>query len=368
MSQSGIYSELKMAWHYSREGKLPDAPKQVQLIISDLCNQDCSFCAYRMSGYTSNELFMGDSTASKYGHDNPNRHIPTERAIGLLNEMKEAGVLAIQFTGGGEPTVHPRHEVIFNRALDYGFRCSLVSNGVKWSDNLISKILPRFDWVRVSIDAGNAESYAKIRRTPKENWKKVWNHVSNLAYDIIDKKTLTVLGIGFVVTPENCGEIREFAKMARESGAHNARFSAMFSPENEKPYEDIWKSISLEIEMARHEYEGPNFKVHDNFGSRLEDLEQHSPDYNFCSYQFYTSYIGGDLQAYRCCVLAYNERGKIKGGDLKERDFGEFWASQERKDDLNALDAKGCERCQFNEKNRAMNYLQHPDPPHKEWT
>lgn len=373
MSQSGIYSELKMAWHYSREGKLPDAPKQVQLILSDLCNQDCSFCAYRMSGYTSNELFVGDSEQSKYGHNNPKRFIPYHRALSLLDEMKSAGVLAIQFTGGGEPTVHPDHYQIFGKALDLGLRCSLVSNGVKWSNNLISKILPQFDWVRVSIDAGNEDSYAKIRRTPKKNWSKVWDHIGQLSLAHIEAsifKNLSrkTLGVGFVVTPENCGEIREFAKMARESGAHNARFSAMFSPENEKPYEDIWKSISLEIEMARHEYEGPHFKIHDNFGSRLEDLEQHSPDYNFCSYQYYTAYIGGDLQAYRCCVLAYNERGKIKGGDLKERSFSEFWASQERKDDLNALDAKGCERCQFNEKNRAMNYLLQPDPPHKEWT
>jgi len=311
---------------------------------------------------------VGDSELSKYGHNNPKRFIPADRAIKLLGEMKDAGVEAIQFTGGGEPTVHPRHEVIFNRALDYGLHCSLVSNGVKWSLNLMKNILPRFDWVRVSIDAGNEESYAKIRRTAPSNWFRVWDNVKVLASAICMENTKTVLGVGFVVTPENCGEIIEFAKRARDSGAHNARFSAMFSPENEKPYEDIWKSINLEIEMARHRYEGPTFSIHDNFGSRLEDLEQHSPDYNFCSYQFYTSYIGGDLQAYRCCVLAYNERGKIKGGDLKERDFGEFWASQERKDDLNALDAKGCERCQFNEKNRAMNYLLQPDPPHKEWT
>ncbi|KKM04467.1 hypothetical protein LCGC14_1763970, partial [marine sediment metagenome] len=362
MSQSGIYSELKMAWHYSREDKLPDAPKQVQLILSDLCNQDCSFCAYRMSGYTSNELFVGDSEKSKYGHNNPKRFIPTQRALRLLLEMRKAGVEAIQMTGGGEPTVHPDHEDIFTFALATDFRCSLVSNGVKWSYNLIENILPRFDWVRVSIDAGNSESYAKIRRTPPDNFHKVWIQVNHLSHIIARDKRPTVLGVGFVVTPDNCGEILEFAKRAKDSGAHNARFSAMFSPENEKPYEDIWKSITYEIAKAKRIYNAPNFQIHDNFGSRLEDLEQHSPDYSFCSYQHYTSYIGGDLQAYRCCVLAYNERGKIKGGDLTTRDFGEFWDSNDRTRDFAKFDAKGCERCQFNEKNRAMNYLLQPDP------
>ena len=53
---SNPYSSLKMAWHYAREGGLPKAPKQVQMILSDLCNQNCRFCAYRMDGYTSNQL------------------------------------------------------------------------------------------------------------------------------------------------------------------------------------------------------------------------------------------------------------------------------------------------------------------------
>lgn len=367
MSQSGIYSELKMAWWFAREGKLPDVPRQVQLILSDLCNQDCSFCAYRMSGYTSNELFVGDSEQSKYGHNNPKRFIPTDRALSLLGEMKEAGVKAIQFTGGGEPTVHPAHELIFYHALQLGFRCSLVSNGVKWSANLIQKILPRFDWVRVSIDAGNRDSYAKIRRTPKENWNKVWSSILNLGGSVAAQQSKTAIGVGFVVTPENWLEIPEFASLAKEAGAHNARFSAMFSPEDEKPFQLHHEDILEQLFLAK-QYASDTFTVHDNFGSRLEDLEQHSPDYSFCSYQHYTSYIGGDMQAYRCCVLAYNERGKIKGGDLTTRDFSEFWDSNDRTRDFAKFDARGCERCQFNQKNRAMNYLLNPNPPHKEWT
>ena len=95
MSQSGIYAELKPVWWFARDGKLPDAPKQVQLILSDLCNQDCHFCAYRMSGYTSNELFIGDSERAAYGHDNPKRWIPTERALRFIDEFKRAGKLKL---------------------------------------------------------------------------------------------------------------------------------------------------------------------------------------------------------------------------------------------------------------------------------
>ena len=106
MSQSGIYSDLKMGWHMLRDGGLPSAPKQVQIILSDLCNQNCNFCAYRMDGYTSNELFVGASDKAKYGTNNPMRVMAGPRAFALLDECKRLGVLALQFTGGGEPTVH----------------------------------------------------------------------------------------------------------------------------------------------------------------------------------------------------------------------------------------------------------------------
>lgn len=371
MSQSGIYSENKLIWWYARDRGLPTAPKQVQLILSDLCNQNCSFCAYRMDGYTSNELFVGASEKAAYGHNNPKRFIPTDRALRFLDEFKEMGVLSVQFTGGGEPTVHPEHERIFARALELGLRCSLVSNGVKWSTTLVNEILPKFDWVRVSIDAGCAESYARIRQTPLLNFEKVWWNVRYLANAIAVDKMHTTLGAGFVVTPESWGEIVQFAQRAKSSGAHNIRFTAMFSPENEAPFAAIYPQIRVAIDEAKR-LDDERFAVHDNFGSRFDDLRQHAPDYSFCSYQYYTAYVGGDMNAYRCCVLAYNKRGLVEGGDLKTRSFAEFWKSQTRVDDMAKLDARGCERCQFNAKNRALLYVMgntesDTSPRHLEW-
>ena len=179
--QTGQYSESKMVWWAFREGFPPPGPKQIHWILSDLCNQDCHFCAYRMSGYTSNELFGagGGAELSAYGHDNPVRWVETERALRLLDEFKAAGARGIQFTGGGEPTVQPDHEAIFEKALGLGFQCALVSNGYRWRERIFAS-LPRFTWIRVSIDAGSAESYAAIRRVPLKAWDKAWGNVRRL--------------------------------------------------------------------------------------------------------------------------------------------------------------------------------------------
>lgn len=368
MSKPDIYGSLKMAHWAMREGYPPKVPKQVQLIISDLCNQDCVFCAYRMSGYSSNELFVGDSKRSAYGHDNPVRFIPTDRAIAFLDEFKRAGVLAVQLTGGGEPSANKDHEKIFSHALDIGLAAALVSNGLKWSSNLITNILPRFTWVRVSVDAGTDETYSSIRQTPHGNFQKVLGHVSSLAKEIERLGTDCTLGIGFVVTPDNYKEIVGGVRCAKETGARYIRLSAMFNPDGASPYEPIYEDIKLSIEEARMRYDSPTFTTIDLFGDRIQDLVDGSPDYRTCSYQSYVSYVGGDMRAYRCCVYSYSNRGLIAGGsDLAHTPWDVFWNSPERIADFENFDARGCGQCQFNKKNRAMAYLIEDNQPHKEF-
>lgn len=341
MSQSGIYSDLKMGWHMLRDGGLPNAPKQVQIILSDLCNQNCSFCAYRMDGYTSNELFVGGSEVAKYGKNNPVRVMPAPRAFMLLDECKTLGVCGLQFTGGGEPTVHKSHVEIFRRALDMGFKCSLVSNGLAWTPELMA-ILSDFSWVRVSLDAGTPETYARTRQTPASNFQRVLENVRYLAA-VIDRGAC-VLGVGYVVTPDNWKEIRQATHLIRETGAAYVRLSAMFNPDDALPYQDIYQDVLKSVRDVKADYDSKTFTVHELFTDRLQDLFDGAPDYDRCIYQYYTAYVGGDMQAYRCCVLAYNRRGQVAGGDLTTRPFDEFWNSDERKRDYEKFNARECAR------------------------
>lgn len=84
----------------------PAGPVHVQIILSDLCNQNCHFCAYRDPSYTSSQLFHID------GNYNPNRMIPLDKVLEILDDCVEMGVRAIQLTGGGEPTVHPHFDKV----------------------------------------------------------------------------------------------------------------------------------------------------------------------------------------------------------------------------------------------------------------
>ncbi len=336
------YSQLKAAHHPERidafrRGTLP-VPVHVQMILSDLCNQDCSFCAYRMSAGLSTELF---ATAETH---NPNRKMPTDKAVEILNDCAQLGVRAVQFTGGGEPTVHKDHLRIFDHAQALGLDTALVTNGVKLDAG--HRAVQAMKWIRISVDAGKPQTYARIRRVSTGHWNKVWSCVHNLSRDYGGR-----LGVGFVVTPENYSEIADCANHARDFGAQNIRIGAVFSKDGIGFYGSLIPRIIDEIERAKHE-EIDGFKVIDLFGRRLGDLEAASPQHSACYYQHMTTYIGADLNVYRCCNTSYSELGTV--ANLRDKRFRDHVMEQQP---LDSFDARQCRFCQFTGHNAALRGL-----------
>src|SRR5688572_21014578 len=102
----GYYSVLKAAWHTDRIDAMragrQAVPVNIQLVLSDLCNADCRWCAYRASNGLSSEQFAGPGKDGKPTH-NPNRMIPTAKAGEIIQDAARLGVKSLTFTGGGEP-------------------------------------------------------------------------------------------------------------------------------------------------------------------------------------------------------------------------------------------------------------------------
>ncbi len=313
----------------------PAAPVHVQMILSDLCNQNCHFCAYRDPSYTSSQLFHVE------GNYNPNRMQPFEKVIEILDDCSRMGVRAIQLTGGGEPSVYPKFQEVVDAILERDMQWALVTNGVRqrWDYSTAT-------WIRVSIDAGYGDTYQRIRQSPRGHWESAWKTVSKYK-----------CGVGFVVTPENWLEIFVAAKTAKECGASNIRIGAQFSDKGKSLYDGIVEAAADLAREAETLYD-ETFEVINRFDEKLSELDQGSPDYERCGYQHLTTYIGADQNLYRCCVYAYNQRGLL--GSLKDKRFREVW--KEAHADFARFDARGCVRCQFNHINRNINEVLAEDP------
>ncbi len=343
------YSHMKAFRHTDvlggiRQGK-PTRLPHVELILADLCQQSCKFCAYRLKGYAPNQLF------------DDRRMMATEKALEIIDDCAELGVQAIQFTGGGEPTLHQGFPEAFSRVFGHGMKAALVTNGVLLGTMLTVAV--EAEWVRFSLDAATKDTYCSIRRVHWSHWEKAKNSLTALRL-LRDKLGRPCqIGVGFVVTPDNWREVYDAAKLAKYLGADNFRISAQFSQEDEKLFERFHAEAAKLAKEAEN-LTDERFTVYNRFSDRLADLVDGSPKDSLCGYQFFTTYIGADLNVYRCCGYAYNERGLV--GSLVNQRFKDFWMSQARFDNQMNFDGRGCERCQFRKQNSALAYALNPEP------
>lgn len=357
-SDNEEYSPFKAAWHLDRIEALRRgehvAPVHVHFILSDLCNQDCDWCAYRMSGYTSNQLF-----ADPEGNRNPKRMLPGAKAEELIRSFAKVGVKAVEFTGGGEPSVHPDFDRLINLTVDLGMSAAVVSNGVLVRRKVSPETAKRVAWWRISLDAATEETYIKTRRVPTGHFAAAQETVRWLAEL---KQPGQIIGTGFVVSRDNWHEAYRGVEMAKLLGADNVRMSALFSTEGARYYDAFYQDARKEVLSAVKDFHAPpNFRVFQRFSEKLNDLQLSNPDYSECGYERLVTYVAGDQNVYRCCVYSYNDRGLL--GSVKDQTFEQMWFSDEVRTKLETFDARGCERCQFNDRNHFINYLVRSDPP-----
>jgi len=353
-----VYAPTKAAWHIDRIADLragrQAVPVSIQLIPSDYCNQDCSYCAYRASDGLSVAEFGGPDKAGKHTH-NPLRMIPTAKLREILKDAADLGVKSVTWTGGGEPTAHPDHMELFEYALDLGLECSMNTNGVVlragWQD-----VLPRFTYVRFSFDGSTAEEYAAIRQVPLNSFQKVLGNIAAVVNEVKARDTACVVGVGYIVTPQYHASTSRAVELLRDTGVDYARLASMQSTNGSAVYGDqldaARSSVNSACNLAR-----PGFDVVNLFdtalGKRMSDP--------FCGFQQFVLYVGGNQKIYRCCYVAYSQVGDI--GDLKTQSLRQWFESQAKHDAIDSFDARSCDSCPLMEKNEAILAMLNP-PPH----
>ena len=106
-------------------------PVHLQLIPTNRCNGNCSFCSC--------------------SNDDRTLELSFEEVVQILDHFELHGSQAVTFTGGGEPTIHPRIEDILHHAFSLGYDIGLVTNGKKWGKDDITYANDMLLWLRVSV-------------------------------------------------------------------------------------------------------------------------------------------------------------------------------------------------------------------------
>ena len=181
----------KLLYHGDRVKEWLDkgrtSPVLFEVALTGFCDASCPWC------------FFKDQRDS--------HRIDTEKLMLALEDMVTLDVKAINWTGGGEPTLHPDFKHIVYHAAELGLKQGLFTNG-------FNKIpfQSKFEWIRISLtDRG----FAPIIR-PKVPFGICVNHIKLYGRQTLIKMCLQAKEMGaryFQVRPALLGSYKDQPKL-----------------------------------------------------------------------------------------------------------------------------------------------------------
>lgn len=288
------------------------------------------------------------SDCKPIGKPTMNSRLPQSVAKNLPREMRENGIPAIELTGGGEPTMWPYFDELLENLIENDIEIGLVTNGSSLSNERIKK-LAEYDktlWVRFSMDASNQEMHKKIHRTSANDFELRLSRIKRL---VATKQDMLILGISFIITPDNWKDITNAVKLYRYIGVNNIRFSWMYDSGGTSGLDKATiEKIKKRLEELKEKYDTQNFRVLFERG-RIETYNQ-SNDFNRCYYQHFVWSIGADGFVYPCCIQKYEPTYAL--ADIVNESISDIIANTFTR--MVTLDPKSCRPCWLRSRNKVV--------------
>ena len=351
------YSKSKALYHREKimalkEGKMI-IPTEIQVDPEAFCNDNCEFCSYRKEDGYNNEMLK--LIGGKPSNDNKaigkpgiESRIPNDVLLDIPRQMTEAGIPAIEITGGGEPTLHPKFKEFYQKCGEHGLDIGLVTNGSRLDDGTINMIKKYGLWVRISMDSSNPITHKMIHRTPNLDFEKRLSNVKKL---LDGKPKRLVVGISFIITPDNFDDIESAARLFEAVGVDHIRFSWMYDKQGTAGLtaQQI-EHIGTLIPRLQKELDRDGFKIF-NEKNRIQ-LYTATNDFKRCDFQRFVIAIGADSGCYPCCIMKYNK--DFEYGNLKNNTLYEIVNSMNTEKFMKELNPARCYPCWLSDRNRSI--------------
>jgi MoaA/NifB/PqqE/SkfB family radical SAM enzyme len=323
-------------------------PIYAEISPSGACNHRCRFCALDYLDYRPRFL---------------------DAAV-LAERLRELGCLGLRsamFAGEGEPLLHREIAWIVAVTMEAGIDTALTTNAVLLSRDLARELLPRLTWLRVSLNAGTAGTYAALHRTKPEDFRRT---LDNLAAAVEERDRLgaaCTLGAQLLLLPENADEVAVLARELERAGADYL----IVKPYSQHPHSRTREFA--QIDYAR--YSGLREEVAAAVGDRLhvvfreramaKTAEGSDRGYESCLGLPFWTYVDAGSNVWACSAHLGDERFRL--GNLEEHSFFEIWRGERRRrfllEILPKLATTECRKgCRMDEINRYLWELTHPAP------
>lgn len=288
------------------DGHIP-VPRMVSFWPTTICNYNCSFCLYKRENTKEHKV------------------ADTESTMWMIDQIAAAGVRSLEFSGGGEPTLHPDFEIIAEYAYNRKLKLGLFTNGT----NLHFDILKDFRYVRIGLDAADSEAYEWIKK-PK---------VIDLAFDIVCKNIKRFvesknsykrprIGVKFLLNRVNCTHIKKMVDLGIDLGADYVHFKRVHNGPSDMLTVDEEHHCEEWIKQERR------IQNIDIYGS-----VQGQTDMVKCFMSPIHTVIDPTGDVFVCCFLR-DKNHTI--GNVFNRPLKDFWGKNRHQDILSRITANRC--------------------------
>lgn len=333
-------------------------PLYVEISPAGSCNHRCAFCALDFVGYE--PVF-----------------IPVKIFESALKDMARGGVKAIMFGGEGEPCLHPRLAEMIEWTNHFGIDAGLTTNGSLMSPKFLEKALKYISWIKVSIDAGDKETYLKIHRPKNENdWEKVFENLTAAVELKRKNKYECRIGAQMLFLPQSYDEKREIIPGNFHEAIDLARGLKQIGLDYfvVKPYShqplskteayrnsDYRQYSTAWIQVELQKIAGKDFEI--IFRSGAMERYAQERDYDFCgAVPFIWAYIMADGSVYSCSIYLTDPIFYL--GNINQQSFKEIWEGETRKrhwEMMENFNPKNCRKnCRMDSVNQYLWEVSHP--------
>ena len=290
-------------------------PRFVSIWLSTICNLRCPYCYF--------------SEINKKGN-----LIDTNSIKKVLVQLSDCGVESVEFSGGGEPTLHQDCYNLAEFANSLGLKVGMLTNGYK----LDSVKFKYFDYIRVGLDATDLNEY-KLMKGKEEGF----NLAISFAEKVLKKRkgNRPRIGFKFMISSKNYLNVSEMIWLSSFIGVDYCHFKGMHSYRDELSMEQMNK-VERVLELYREKT--PNYV----YGS----VKKIKPFYK-CFMSPIHAVINSNCELLICCY--FTSKQYIIGNMNKEK-FKLIWFGNKHKKIIKKIRIEDCAKvdCRWHYYNTEM--------------
>lgn len=323
-------------------------PLYMEVSPSGACNHRCTFCGLDFMEYQ-------------------NRYLDADIFMERIAEMSALGLKSIMYAGEGEPFLHKRMVEMIGHTKKSGIDVALTTNAVLFNEARAEAVLRDTEWIKVSINAGTAETYSAVHGTKAADFDRVIQNMSAAARIKRDNKYKCTLGMQMLLLPENIKEATTLAGIARDIGMDYLvvkPYSQHLLSKTSK-YKDLKYSDHIHLAKELEKFNTENFSM--IFRSHaMKKWDDAKRNYKRCLALPFWSYMDAGGGIWGCSVFLGDDR--FYYGNIYDHSFREIWEGEKRQKSLKwvqeELDSSQCRlNCRMDEINRYLWDLKNP-PAH----